>query len=252
MTYREQIQSIADISFGKIIEINKALAPEYKQNQQLYNSLNHGVSILEEEDQLLAYIANYGEMHQQKIGEILPRINIEELKNTDIQIIDWGCGQGLASCCFFDYLKEKNIDLDMVKKVVLIEPSTAASNRAQLHVNAYLKDDERIVVINKLLDEVTDTDISSTTPITIHLFSNILDIATIDLLQLSNTIKKGIQDKHVFICIGPLNYGNNRIDTFWGYFNEATNVFSHSHGRQEYNKRRIRTVVQLHGKEPHF
>ena len=237
MTYNEQIQNLTDISFGKIIEINKALAPEYRQNRQLYSSLNHGVSILEEENQLLAYIANYGEMHQHKIGEILPRINIEELRNTDIQIIDWGCGQGLATCCLFDYLKEKNNNLDMVKKVVLIEPSTAASNRAQLHVNAYLKDDERIIVINKRLDEITETDITSNAPVTIHLFSNILDIPTIDLLSLSNTIKKSIQDKHVFICVGPLNYNNNRIDTFWGYFSEATNVFSHSHGRQKYNKR---------------
>lgn len=38
-----------------------------------------------------------------------------------------------------------------------------------------------------------------------------------------------------FLLGGPLNQGNNRIDSFWSYFNEADSVFFNTHNKQEYN-----------------
>ena len=122
-----------------------------------------------------------------------------------------------------------------VKKVVLIEPSEVARDRAKTHVNAYLRDEDKIVVIGKYIDDVKVDDIVSDEPVTLHLFSNILDIPSIDLLRLANCIKTNLKGLHYFFCWGPLNQGNNRIDSFWSYFNEADSVFFNTHNKQEYN-----------------
>lgn len=174
-------------------------------------------------------------MHQGKINEVLDEIKINDFANTDLQIIDWGCGQGLATICLFDFFNKHNLSLDLVKKVVLIEPSEVARDRAKTHVNAYLRDDDKIVVIGKYIDDVKVDDIVSDEPVTLHLFSNILDIPSIDLLRLANCIKTNLKGLHYFFCWGPLNQGNNRIDSFWSYFNEADSVFFNTHNKQEYN-----------------
>ena len=238
MTYKDYIQQIDNISFDEIIKLNKSLIPEpYKTHPWHYPGLDHGTAILTQEEQCTAYIAAYGEMHQEKINEVLCKINVSDFQNTDIQIIDWGCGQGLATSCLFDFFTDKGISLELVKKVVLIEPSELALERARIHINAYLDNSDKIVPIQKVLDDVTKDEIKSSHPLAIHLFSNILDIPSIDLQQLSDKIKRGLSGKHYFFCWGPLNYGNSRIDSFWNYFSESENVFTNVHGKQEYDNR---------------
>ena len=238
MTYKDYIQQIDNISFDEIIKLNKSLIPvPYKTHPWHYPGLDHGTAILTQEEQCTAYIAAYGKMHQEKIDEVLCKINISDFQNTDIQIIDWGCGQGLATSCLFDFFTDKGISLELVKKVVLIEPSELALERAQIHINAYLDNSDKIVPIQKVLDDVTKDEIKSSHPLTIHLFSNILDIPSIDLQQLSGKIKRGLSGKHYFFCWGPLNYGNTRIDSFWNYFSESENVFTNVHSKQEYDNR---------------
>ncbi len=236
MVYKDEISAIQYISFDSIRDIAKdyIMSLSESERNKLYESLNRGVNLLETDAQMKCYLFSFGKMHQAKINEALPKIDISEFQNTDIQIIDWGCGQGLATVCLFDYFKQKQVSLESVKQVVLIEPSEKALERACLHVGAYINDD-RIVPIQKYLDEVTEEEIKSKHPVTIHLFSNILDIPSIDLQQLANKIKKGLSGKHFFICMGPLNAGNNRIDVFFSYFSEAIKVFENAHNKQEYN-----------------
>lgn len=216
--------------------MNASLVPlQYRSRPWQYPGLNHGTAVLTTEEQCNAYIAAYGNMHQGKINEVLDEIKINDFANTDLQIIDWGCGQGLATICLFDFFNKHNLSLDLVKKVVLIEPSEVARDRAKTHVNAYLRDEDKIVVIGKYIDDVKVDDIVSDEPVTLHLFSNILDIPSIDLLRLANSIKTSLKGLHYFFCWGPLNQGNNRIDSFWSYFNEADSVFFNTHNKQEYN-----------------
>lgn len=216
--------------------MNASLVPfQYRSRPWQYPGLNHGTAVLTTEEQCNAYIAAYGNMHQGKINEVLDEIKINDFANTDLQIIDWGCGQGLATICLFDFFNKHNLSLDLVKKVVLIEPSEVARDRAKTHVNAYLRDEDKIVVIGKYIDDVKVDDIVSDEPVTLHLFSNILDIPSIDLLRLANCIKTNLKGLHYFFCWGPLNQGNNRIDSFWSYINEADSVFFNTHNKQEYN-----------------
>lgn len=236
MRYIEQLYNIQNPSFNSIIELNASLVPlQYRSRPWQYPGLNHGTAVLTTEEQCNAYIAAYGNMHQGKINEVLDEIKINDFANTDLQIIDWGCGQGLATICLFDFFNKHNLSLDLVKKVVLIEPSEVARDRAKTHVNAYLRDEDKIVVIGKYIDDVKVDDIVSDEPVTLHLFSNILDIPSIDLLRLANCIKTNLKGLHYFFCWGALNQGNNRIDSFWSYFNEADSVFFNTHNKQEYN-----------------
>ena len=243
--YQEHIERIKSISLTKIIELNSSLAPRYEDDPQLYKSLDHGVAILETPEQLSAYMSYYGEMHQAKINEILTKMDISVFRNSDLQIIDWGCGQGLATTCLFDFLLEEHISLDLVKKVILIEPSELALKRAHIHVSAYINNEDRIGLVNKKINDTSKADVISKEPITIHLFSNILDIPEIDLLHLAQIIKDGISGTHYFMCMGPLNYGNNRIDQFYWYFDAAAELLlSDSHSKQKYNSQGH--VVQLY------
>lgn len=236
MTYSEALFNIDNPTFDTIIDLNKSVVPlRYRSCPWTYPNLNHGTAILESEEQCCAYMAAYGQMHQAKINEVLNNIRINDFINTDIQIVDWGCGQGLATVCLFDFFNNNKINLNSIQKIVLIEPSLVASKRAKEHVDAYIKTEGRTIVLNKYLDDISKDDIESNQPVTIHLFSNILDIPSIDLLQLSNTIKENLQGLHYFFCWGPLNYGNSRIDSFWNYFNEADPVFYNAHSKQEYN-----------------
>ncbi len=236
MAYKDEISAIQNISFDSIRDISKdyIMSLPASERNKLYESLNHGVNLLETDAQMKCYLFSFGKMHQSKISEVLPKLNISEFQNTDMQILDWGCGQGLATVCLFDYFKQKQVSLESVKRIVLIEPSEKALERAGMHVGAYINE-SRTVSINKYLDEITSEEIESQCPVTIHLFSNILDIPTIDLQQLANKIKKSLSGKHFFICMGPLNAGNNRIDVFFSYFSEAIKVFENAHNKQEYN-----------------
>lgn len=237
MSYIEKLKAIEKLTFNSIIELNRYLVPaQYRSCPWNYPGLDHGTAVLKTEEQCSAYISAYGSMHQAKIYEVLGKIKTTDFQNTDLQIIDWGCGQGLATVCLFDFFNRYNVNLELVKKVVLIEPSEMALGRAKSHVNAYLCSDDRIVTIKKYLDDVSTDEISSNQPVTLHLFSNILDIPSIDLLKLSNKIKTNLTGIHYFFCWGPLNRGNDRIDSFWNYFNEADSVFSNVHNRQEYDE----------------
>ena len=236
MSYKEKLNNINNLTFDSIVELNRLLVPvQYRSCAWLYPGLDHGTSVLTTEEQCNAYIAAYGKMHQGKINEVLDKINTNDFINTDLQIIDWGCGQGLATICLFDFFNRHNVSLDLVKKVILIEPSEVALDRAKTHIHAYLENENKTVVIGKYIDDVTGDEIVSNEPVTLHLFSNILDITSIDLLQLANHIKTNLKGLHYFFCWGPLNQGNNRIDSFWNYFNEADSVFYNTHNKQEYN-----------------
>lgn len=232
MNYNKKLQGITDISFPKIIELNKELVPvEFRERPWTIPGLNHGTSVLTSEAQLCAYIAAYGKMHEDKINEVLPQIPISDFHNSSMQIIDWGCGQGLGTICFFDFFRKKNISLDNIKKVVLIEPSSKALGRALVHVNAYLHNEDKLSAVEKYLDDVTEAEINTEQSITIHIFSNILDIPSIDLKILANKIKKDLQGTHYFFCMGPLNYGNSRIDSFANYFKESSLLWTNSHSK---------------------
>jgi ATP-dependent DNA helicase RecQ len=226
--YANRIQSLLNPTFQQIRRIsNEALSHFSKSDRDIFwKNLNQGIDLLDSHELMCQYIFSYGNMHEAKIQKALSSIrNPKEVFNTDIAIVDWGCGQGLATVCFFDYLKNQGIP-NKTQKVILIEPSEQALDRAKLHTNVYLNDESKIHLINKYLDDVEKTDIETNQSITVHFFSNILDVPQIDLKKLAQLVGENISGEHYFFCVSPLIEGrSHRLDAFYNYF-DLPPVFS--------------------------
>jgi len=217
--YQDQIQNLVDPTFQQIrkIAINSISHLSRIQHDELYYRLKRGLALLNTHEEMCQYLVSYGNMHEAKIRDavsILPN----QLFQNEFEIVDWGCGQGIGTVCFFDYLKTAGYT-NRVKTVTLIEPSQKALSRASLHVNSYLNDNTEIITISKYLDDIKNEDIRSRNDLpVIHFFSNILDIEEIDLKELAAKIDKSVIDDNYIISVGPLNPNNKRIDAFYNYY----------------------------------
>lgn len=175
--------------------------------------VNHGVDLLKNEDELNCYLVAYGKMHEEKIHTALSTLrNIKEIVNNKYQIIDWGCGQGLATLCFLDYIKG-DLNNKKPQSITLIEPSNSAITKAEKYIQTTTQNNTT-QLIEKRLDEVILSDIKIIEPVTINFFSNILDIESINLEKLTELIKSNLKGEQYFLCVGPMNVTSTRIDIF--------------------------------------
>jgi hypothetical protein len=237
MAYKDEISAIRNISFNNIRRIAQdyIMSLSEQERNDLYESLKRGVELLDSDAQMKCYLYSFGKMHQAKIYRALSCISPSTYTSDGFDIVDWGCGQGLATICFFDYLREHNIE-NMVQKVTLIEPSPAALERAAIHVGAYVDDKVTVSCIDRYLDDVTQEAISGNSPVTLHFFSNILDIDSIDLKLLAEKVGSNVQGQHLFFCISPMNSGNRRIDRFYEYFNAPETFMNETASEYRYSK----------------
>jgi hypothetical protein len=191
----------------------------------LFRSLGRGVAILTEEDQLYAYMNSYGNMHYEKLTEaftVLP----EKLFSNKLNLVDWGCGQAMASISLFDYLIQHNQSFEF-DNVTLIEPSEVALKRGALHVTSFANQ-ARINTVNKDLDSLGKHDfVSITNNPTIHLFSNILDIDLFSLVDLLECIETNFKGENYFICVSPYinDIRTSRLDAFVRHFSNGFEDF---------------------------
>jgi len=204
----------ASADFNAIRNISMQTFNYFSQEKKskLRNELLRGVKIIDKEEQLYAYMTLYGAKHKAKLIYAFNSIQEMPLR---YNIIDWACGQGLASMVFFDYYNTINIS-----KVILNEPSELALKRAALHVTKYNSVNIELITVNKPIENILTKDIlvKNNLP-NIHLFSNILDIK-IDLKHLTTTIGDGCQGLNYFICVSPYinDLRKNRIDLFVNHF----------------------------------
>jgi hypothetical protein len=190
------------------------------QSDSIFNSLGRGVAILTDENQLYAYMNSYGNMHYEKLIEAfktLPKGIFEK----DTSIVDWGCGQAMASMAYFDFLNQIGIKQE-IKNLTLIEPSEIALKRASLHVRNF-SPTTTIHTINKDLDALVNNDFSKNKTHThIHLFSNILDIDEFSLTALLQLVESIFAGVNYFICVSPYinDIRTSRLDAFVQYFHK--------------------------------
>lgn len=207
--------SIRQISVNQWQNINES---------SVFYSLQRGVRVLTEEKQLYSYLYSYGKMHFKKMTTSFSYLP-NALFNDNIEIIDWGCGQGLATVSFLDYF---NKNIGTLKKITLIEPSELAIKRASLHVQK-LNSNIDILTINKDLDSLTSADfIQDSNNVKVHLFSNILDIDLFSITQLIDLIKTTFKGENYFVCVSPFvnNLKTSRLDGFVNSFSSNTNFNS--------------------------
>ena len=237
MAYKDEITALREISFNSIrgIAKNYIMSLSDEERNELYESLNHGVDLLDSDAQMKCYLFSFGRMHQAKVYRALSCISPSTYASGNFDIVDWGCGQGLATVCLFDYLRERRVT-NSVHKVTLIEPSEAARERAAIHVGAYVGANVTVSCIGKYLDDIKPEDIAGDSPVTIHFFSNILDIGSIDLKSLAEKVGSNVHGQHYFFCISPMNSGNRRIDRFYEYFNAPETFMNETASEYRYSE----------------
>lgn len=196
-------------SYSNLIDIAKS------SNPGVYNELGRGVSILDSQDQMLQYLYSFGHMHEAKLVSAFESIDFSRFDGEQLELIDWGCGQGIASLLFHEFAYKKNCH-PTIESVTLVEPSELCIRRAALHIREILRPN-KIYTLNSTLDELSYSRIKTTNSnIKIHLFSNILDVESFSLALLTQGIKSNYGGLNYFVCVSPYinDFKTNRLDVF--------------------------------------
>lgn len=222
-TYFEQIKGLQNPNFQQIRNIADESISHLSRDirDMLWHQLNHGVTLLDSHALMCQYLWSYGNMHQAKLLDALKQLPTS-LYTQPFEMIDWGCGQAMGTINLFDYLKTKKLEHN-IKKITLVEPSIEALERGILHTSAYTSEDIELISINKYFEDVTPEEIESESGLPqLQIFSNILDVAQIDLKHLATLINQVVLSDNYLVCVGPLNPTNQRIDAFLRYFDDKS------------------------------
>lgn len=208
--------------YSKLLSEEKAEYFKIRNISQLLHDgsidTSRGVKIIKIYNDLYTYMVLFGKMHYEKLlfsFKVLP----PDFFLKGIEIIDWACGQGIASMSYFDYLVKEDKN-QIVKKITLIEPSKFAIERAALHIYKY-KQIDNVNTINLDIDSlVTDQLSFKNSNVKLHLFSNILDVDTFSLTNLLSLISNSCCGVNYFICVSPYitDLKTSRINAFVNYF----------------------------------
>lgn len=201
---------------------------------ELHESLNRGVEVLDAEPLLQMYMYAFGKMHNAKLQLAFSQIGNRLINEEQIQIIDYGCGQGLASICYHDYIIGHN-PKQKITKIVLIEPSTLALSRAELMCSCFYPDAE-IVAVNSSFDNLNAENINILPEVmTLHLFSNILDIESYNLQHLIHIVSNLKSENNELVIVSPIvnEVRTQRLKTF------AANFSGHIYYENYLGKRQL-------------
>jgi hypothetical protein len=205
--------------------IQSTASNEYQKisDNRIFYSLQRGVEVLTTESQLYAYMHSYGKMHNQKISQSIVHLP-PSLFNQKLDVIDWGCGQGIASLALLDHLNDIG-SAKSITNITLVEPSEIAIKRASLHVRK-LNSESTIYTIMKDMDSLKSSDFGGKHKhVKLHLLSNIIDVDLFSLAELIALVKRVFKGENYFICASP--YINemkvNRVDSFVDSFSNNKN-----------------------------
>lgn len=246
--YAYKLKYMGNPTFDKVRDLSIKFYRELPQalQDELFETLNRGVDILDSEPQMTTYLYAFGKMHQAKLEYAFSKLPDEFLEQPEINIIDYGCGQALGAMCYADYLREKGYS-QKVKIITLIEPSEMCLKRAALHASSFLPDAE-IKTVNRKFDDLTQDDIicSEETP-TLHILSNVLDMLNFDLDKFSVLVKDNLKGNNQFVCVGPyfsFSDKDKRMSEFRSVLNN-NNYYNESFDKYDFNEDKAWTAQIL-------
>lgn len=224
--YSKTLYNLPNADFTSIRNIAYKYIQSIGDPIELYNNLQRGEKIIDDERLLYKYLVSFGSKHKDKLYSSFEVI-IENIKNEKFDIIDWGCGQGTATMLLLNYAKERNITLD-IDNITLIEPSSLALSRAMLHIDVLKQKNYNVKAINSDLDCLNENNLETqSNNKTLHLFSNILDIESFILdNRFFKKVSQSFNTNAIFVCVSPYrsDKNNNRLDLFFNHFDENFNT----------------------------
>lgn len=204
-TFAYIVEHMAEPSFEKVRNISCDFIQKLSSDLVggLFDQLNRGVELLDSEPLLQMYFYSYGQMHAEKLMYAFKQLSPYIKSAKKIDIIDYGCGQGLATMCYHDFINDYNLQ-QQVRSITLIEPSAFALSRAALLCSSFFPE-ASITAIQKDFDELLGDEIRIDTDCpTLHLFSNILDVESYDIVPLAEKIKTSCQGDNEFVIVSPM------------------------------------------------
>ena len=225
--YSKKLYTLKNPDFQTIKQVSIDYINSISYKLELYERIDRGRTIIDDEELLFQYMFSYATMHKAKLYESFDLL-VKIRKGSSINIIDWGCGQALATSLLIDYLKEKAVlDID-ITDITLIDASKLALSRGLLHIDILKQKTHKIKVLHTDLNCIDQSDLlfDNEHP-TLHLFSNILDAEffKLDKSFLEN-ISQSIRHHNYFLCVSPnINAKRNeRLDLFYKYFDDNFNT----------------------------
>jgi len=185
-TYSKYIQSIENPNFEKI-------------RRYCNNLLNTNKA-----DKMQEYLAENGKMYKALIYDALEQFIMQLQESTEtlglwsgicyepVILIDWCCGQGIASMLVLNYIKEKQLDIK-VSEVILIDNDTETLSRAMVQVEALA--DGIIKFTSVKSDDYSIYDTIKPNNTVLNLFAN--DKMSVDFLD----IDYDIFEEAYFMCV---------------------------------------------------
>jgi hypothetical protein len=96
--FRNAILRKDRLRYKDIMSIAQLALPEEWYGKEFtyfhQDETDRGTRPISEELGLLCYLSAYGKMHRDKIRIALSNMNLAEMCTSNINIVDWGCGQG--------------------------------------------------------------------------------------------------------------------------------------------------------------
>lgn len=171
-------------------------------------------------EQAVMYTTLYGKSHFNRFSSVITQI-MGDNKRTEavtktINIVDYGCGQAIASLALLDYLEQHVNCENFTLNFYLVEPSqttldlavllvTKMSSRIAANVNIYPHHKYLADFLERDRETLAAADYS------MHLFSNVLDIAEVQQ-QIPNLCSylHSIEGKQMVLAAGP-RYSSNYL-----------------------------------------
>lgn len=208
--------------------------------------IDYGRGVIQNDIQADYYLAAYGELHMKKLGRLFGRYShMIRLKGNDFEIIDYGCGQGLATIGLIDVFPEEH--LQHLKRITLIDYSSFNLGRAENYLRHILNKhglDTKctIRIVEASLPTAQDNFVHPCveSPTIIHLFSNILDIDWIDLKKMADSIiHSGDGSEHYVLATHPgtsnCDINGNRMFEFFSLLPDSNGKVDDSDQGISYN-----------------
>lgn len=141
--------------FSKLMDVakNRIDAMPESKTKKLKEALEHGLAEFKTEDEMDMYLTSYGTMHQEKLMLAFENIPRKILREDKVSIIDYGCGQGIASLVLCDLFQSIFGHPYTVSDFHLIEPALACLKRAVKFIHSF-NSDARIVYFNNPCEDI--------------------------------------------------------------------------------------------------
>lgn len=178
------------------------------------NRTERATKALTSEQEAIFYIVAYGWQHHQSMQHLLSEtLDFTSNAQENIRVVDYGCGQGVATLAFMDHLAKKGVAQQSSLEIHLIEPSRVSLDIAKLLI-------ERLAIAHGIKVSIhcqQRTLGSALLPLnsecveTFHLLSNVIDIEAVQI-ALPNIAKqiKSCTGKNFLLATCP-KYANAQI-----------------------------------------